>query len=339
MHRLGLVSARNGFGHARRLLNLAIGFIEVGLEVRMFVTSRQKELLQQEINLFSNLTGMLKVITIGDYGIDTIDPKFFRRDELNRPERLVIQSLQSCDAVISDNSFWPAEYVKEFYLLGHFDWIRFWQLQKNKNLQGIQDDFLDGYAHFWWPKVKAWFRTVDFGWPAPEGVRTIDIPLIRYYTDAIETSTSNRELNPVWIAYGTTGDRLFTPSEIDFGGLVTIQRESFHLHTTKHKPHFLIGRPGLGTIRDCLSTGTIFLPCGLGTNPELVKNAIELDKFGLIPSYWVEDIQSSHRLLIREDFHSKLEDYHEALNVYWSYKSQNAVDVASSIFRSITLAV
>jgi len=339
MDRVGLVAARNGFGHARRLLNLAIGFINIGLEVKIFVTARQAELMQQEINLYSNLTGRLKVITIGDYGIDTIDPKFFRLDELDRPDRFVIQSLESCDAVISDNSFWAAEFVQEFYLLGHFDWIRFWQTHKKQKLLKIQDEILEYHAHFWWPKVKIWFRTVDFGWSVPKEVHSTDLPLIRYYTDSTRNSKFRRQLNPVWIAYGTTGDRLFSPNEIDVHGLVKVEKESFHLHTSKNKPHFLIGRPGLGTIRDCLSTGTIFLPCGDGGNPELVKNSAELEKLGLIPDFWSEDKQSSQRVLRLKDPPSSLEDFHEPLNEYWRNKSQIASNVAALILNRIRLTI
>ena len=93
-----------------------------------------------------------------------------------------------------------------------------------------------------------------------------------------------------------------------------INKESHFLHIEKLLPLAVIGRPGLGTIRDCLASATPFIPFWSTSDPELTSNVEALSKLGLIAEFWKnlngESMESSKNLVsLISDFQPKILDY------------------------------
>lgn len=328
-HTISLVSARNGLGHTRRLINLAGGLILNGAKINLFATTRQLSLLRDEILEVKATSGSFKVFCIEDFGFDTLDEKFFSWST-PEPSSDIIRALTESYVIISDNSTWPQKYNENFYLMGHFTWIQYWnkiERFSTSSLNSIDRDELTK-----WPKVKKWFQLSDFSWQAPDFIRTKKIPLMRYTSDASMSLSQLKSRNEFlfWKASGTTGrDALmYIPDELKVFSF--INRESFFLHNEKLLPLAVIGRPGLGTIRDCLASATPFIPIWSTSDPELTSNVEALSKLGLMTEFWKnlnsESMESPNSLV------SLIRDFQPRILEYWTNNS-----VASNVCAQIIL--
>jgi hypothetical protein len=274
---------------------------------------------------------MLTFHVLSEIGIDNADRKKFALQE-EIPSSNTLRALQSSQIVLSDNSFWAANYHDNFYLLGHFDWFHYWI---NNQVNKLRSDTLDALRLLEveaWKKVKVWFRTVDFSIGYCPQVKTVITPLIRYPSDLAPGSRKER-INKFWLALGTTG--LHKYRRRDFLGLEDklILRESYNLHQIRPLPIALIGRPGLGTIRDCLSSGTVIIPISNLNDIELNQNVETLNRLKLIPEFF-SDTNWTHQTE-NSEFLQQISDYETRIVDYWSKASAVTADVVSEILRGV----
>jgi hypothetical protein len=330
---LALVSARNGFGHSRRLFSIAKQLVETGLKVEFIATSRQINVIRSsELGPATN-ANLLTFRELSEGGIDMADFKTFSLQE-EAPSLEVLRALESSCVVLSDNSFWASEYHDSFYLLGHFDWFRFWIQNKEHKLNPEELQTLKNLERLSWSKVKIWFRTVDFSFDPKPFVNTVTIPLIRYSEDLAIGSQMPRT-DKIWVAFGTTG--LHTNM---LGGYSNLKnsleyRESYLLHRVSHLPIAVIGRPGLGTIRDCLSSGTIFIPFCKPLDVELNNNVETLKRLELLPHFfssgdWMQNVDSDVML-------EQIDICNIRIQEYWLRSSANYADVTKIILEGVDL--
>ena len=285
---VGLVASSNGLGHARRIFQLALAFEIHGYSTIIFATSKQIEKLVEEENLEKI---QLNYCDIKTHGID--GPMWLLSGgSITNPSYDVIAKLQKCDLVISDNVLWPIKYSKAFALFGHFTWIDYWAKVGldgfNLSLNEVYYDELRELLD-----VKVWFQFSDF---ALEHIlnlpkQIVPIKLLNYSSDnKFRNLIVDKSL--VWISNGTTGlKRTLSFQQRDSIVFQVEEKETFHLLEAKKKPILVIGRPGLGTIRDCLAAGIIFYPYWDELDPELTSNVKSLKRFSLIASTYTEEIQ------------------------------------------------
>lgn len=312
MPSVGLVASQNGLGHARRLTHFSAAFKELGYEVSLYLSSRQVLALSKEIRKVCPET---KVFEIECYGLD--GPA-----QINSTVREVPESLQSqfreFDFVLSDNLTWPGSFLESFLLMGHFTWIDYWAL-RDSNL-GLEINKAVMHAG----KISDWYSPVDFSQIPTHlnGIKKIEIPLSKYISDPKAPHIS--DLTSVSFSNGTTGLNQSDQNELGLElkkiNLVLTTRESHSFHENQ-TPALTLGRPGLGTIRDCLAFGIPFLPCWVGDDPELLNNEATLKRIGLIPSAWKGN-EKPNIEIIREF----LEDaqIQDRIRAYWM---QNSVPV------------
>jgi UDP-N-acetylglucosamine:LPS N-acetylglucosamine transferase len=93
------------------------------------------------------------------------------------------------------------------------------------------------------------------------------------------------------------------------------------------KPRLVVGRAGLGTIRDCLASTTPFLPVTSGNDPELSHNAEVLARLGLIPQYFDQSLETISPQECKELSFSIFE--------YWESASMWTSDVAALILEAV----
>ena len=209
--------------------------------------------------------------------------------------------------------------------MGHFSWIDYW---KTSNLKSqIEIDRAVAHAS----KISKWYTPVDFSqMPTTLGeIHRIEIPLSRYISDPTNISKSN--FASVSFSNGTTGLNKLDESALREGferiGLAFVTKES-HKHIEGEIPGLTLGRPGLGTIRDCLAMGIAFLPCWDGEDPELEGNQDTLKRLGLIPASW-EGNQKPNMEIIREFLND--ETFQDRIHDYWSRNSAPIVEILTKM--------
>jgi hypothetical protein len=286
MTSVALISSTNGLGHARRLSYLAVGFSNLGISTKLFVTEKQASKLTFESK---DLGSKINLFKISNHGLDGPSWKS-DKVSVTPPSPLVIAELANCSAVISDNVIWPIKYNSNFYLHGHFNWIDYWEKEESL-LESTEMDILKTEKSYM-RSIKSWFVSEDFYMPGSElsTIEKVKMPLIQYSSKKIEKNAYYRQ-NQIWNSNGTTKlniDSKFARIAADKVKHQVIVAETFQLAKVKEFPSCVIGRPGLGTIRDCLEAGIPFLPVWEGSDPELESNAKHLLRMGLIPDIFVD---------------------------------------------------
>lgn len=319
---VGIVASTNGLGHARRVLNLASGFRESSrdLQIKLFVSKRQIDLLDLELQELIR-QGNIRVVVIHQFGIDGwpatgIGPLSDVPLEIRR-------EINKVDVVISDNSLWPARFNDNFFLMGHFDWISYARLMET---QGSSNEILEQVSREeeLFGKVRKWFRTTEFYLESPLSQIAIDIPLFKYGSD--KNFARERE-GKGWISNGTTGrNESRYLDELSQSALLE-KRETWEMGKSNRLPKFVIGRPGLGTIRDCLASSTCFIPLWTGKDVELRNNTRLLVSRKLTPSESISQIPKLFEL----DF----EKYSRRIVNYWLKHSSTPRQIASTILFEI----
>jgi hypothetical protein len=288
MKRVGLVASSNGLGHARRIFQLALAFEIHGYSTTIFATSNQIKKLIQEQDLEKT---QLNYCDIDTHGID--GPAWLLNGgRITTPTHDVIAKLKKCDFVISDNVLWPRKYSEVFVLFGHFNWIDYWAKvnlgQFNLSLTQVYYEELQELLD-----VKVWFQFSDFALDDTLNFpkQIVPIKLLNYLSDTnLRNLIVDKSL--VWISNGTTGLQRTLSSRQRKSVIFKVEeKETFQLLKVKQKPIFVIGRPGLGTIRDCLAAGIIFHPYWDELDPELTSNVKNLMRLSLICSTSIDEIQ------------------------------------------------
>jgi hypothetical protein len=315
MPSIGLLASQNGLGHARRLVHFSGAFKESGYEVSLYLSSRQVLALSKEIR---EICPEIKVFEIEGYGLD--GPA-----QINPTAREVPESLQrqfrKFNFVLSDNLTWPGSFLESFLLMGHFTWIDYWTFRDPN--QGLEISKAKMHAS----KISKWYSPVDFSQipTSLNGIERIEIPLSRYISDP--KARPNSDTTSVSFSNGTTGlnqsDQNELRLELKKVNLVLTDRESHSFHENQ-TPALTLGRPGLGTIRDCLAFGIPFLPCWVGDDPELFNNEATLKRNGLIPSAWKGN-EKPNIEIIREFLEDR--QIQDRINAYWMQNSVLVKDI------------
>jgi hypothetical protein len=277
MRHIGFIASINGLGHARRMTHLALSFKKMGFLTTVFATKHQIKRLLLELNL---LDKSMNFVEISSHGVD--GPVWMKDGcQIETPSNQVISIIEKCDLVISDNSIWPVKFNSNFVLFGHFNWLNYWHIQKK---QSYSKEFLSIFE-----QEISLLRDIDISFQLTNFVLNgvfntgVNIPvgLMRYESDIkipklIEHST-------VWIANGTTKlSKNFDFTSVKNTGLNFSLAETYCLFYEPIKPIAVIGRPGLGTIRDCLAAGVLFIPYLEDSDPELESNILSLQKLSLV---------------------------------------------------------
>jgi hypothetical protein len=131
----------------------------------------------------------------------------------------------------------------------------------------------------------------------------------------------------VTFSNGTTGlnklDENALSADFERLGLTLVAKES-HKHIEGELPALTLGRPGLGTIRDCLAMGIAFLPCWEGEDPELEANQETLKRIGLVPASW-EGNQKPNMEIIREFLSDAT--FPDRIRDYWRRSSAPIIEI------------
>ncbi len=305
MPSVGLIASQNGLGHARRLVHFSASFQDLGYEVFLYLSNRQIRLLSEEIRLICRQT---KICEIHTHGLD--GPTCSVDQVLEIPERLSTD-LRNLDFIVSDNVTWPGSVSDSFILMGHFSWIDYWG---TKDLNNFRSSIKQSIAET--RRISKWFTPKDFSHVPVEmkHIETVEIPLSRYKTD--ESAPRHRSNSEIWHSIGTTGLNQFNTNGLEADlrklGLDMKTRETHDFRSSK-LPALVLGRPGLGTIRDCLALSLPFLPCWIGEDLELSRNQDTLKRIGLIPHDWEgnqsPDINTLRNFISNNQIQDKISEY------------------------------
>ena len=318
MQRVGLIASQNGLGHARRLTHFSAGLHDLGYEVFLYLSTAQIRTLIEEIRTICPRT---IVRDIKSHGLD--GPTFQVNQGFEIPKELELE-LKNLDFVISDNVTWPGRALDSFILMGHFSWIDYWNTDPSDKIRSLIQQALDETL-----PISNWFLPKDFSHVPEEmkSIKTVEIPLSRYGSDAAVTRRRNKD--EVWYSKGTTGLNWIHLNGIEnkfrqFG--LEMKTMETHRFSNLELPALVLGRPGLGTIRDCLALSVPFLPCWVGEDPELSRNQDTLKKIGLIPNEWEGNQPPNLEQLL--DF-SRDEKIRDRISEYWFKNSAPIVRILS----------
>lgn len=294
MKKIGLVASTNGLGHARRILHIAIGFIDIGHEITLFITKNQALHLRAEI---SKLKFNLNLVEIKNHGLD--GPAWFKNGaSFQIPSKNVISKLRECDFILSDNLTWPFVYNNNFGLIGHFYWHDYWQKTENLLSSKLFGVFERDFEYLL--QIPLAFQFEKFILYPRHFSNKVMIKLPKYYSDIkVQKKLRNKlDTKQVWLSKGTTGLwKEFESNSKILKKFSVLEQETYRLGESKNKPKLVIGRPGLGTIRDCLAAGIPFFPIWNKKDPELNSNVNHLINLGL----------NSHELLMQENLDVAIE--------------------------------
>jgi hypothetical protein len=271
MNNLALVASQNGFGHSRRLFYIGCALQELGFPTTLYVGAAQAKNIQTEVGL-GGVIPDLQVIKPFDNDGPHIPATNFQI-EVSLDSLLDKQS-----HIISDNVIFNESNSFPYYLHGHFNWLDFWIATS------LQED-LPVIPEPSYGELISWFRLENFHMNSeiPES-KCHSIPFLRY-ADLEFTDLPQAE-NLIWVSKGTTNDFDFTSLQklvSKFPNLNFVECESFRLRNQQLLPAAVVGRPGLGTIKDCLEAGVPFISLGEALDVELSSNVRNLVRLGLHP--------------------------------------------------------
>lgn len=272
-------------------------------EIILYSSPTQKELLEGEL---SGLPTAANIILLAG---PSVAPDGFAKVECVRHqdfETILSGPLKSFIngelRILTDNLTWPVllkSRVHSVHWLGHFSWLaQRSEFRKRANGEHSWKRLYDNQR----------FDTVIAldPWASPElpellqGDLYSSIQLPRYTEVETEPASQPAKLDElgkendtetIWIAQGTTG-RAELPSLLP---AKWSKRETNRMSALR-KPDLVVGRPGLGTIRDCLHFGVPLLPIDFLGDQELENNVRVLERFGLVRRSYREKIESASTL-------------------------------------------
>ena len=286
--KLCLVASRNGHGHARRLLHLGIGLRLIGSHVTILCGKSSFSLIKRECSdLGMNDIVIEEIEAEYDLGLDGPYCVSTEEELSIKTKHKLFRKFALFDHVIGDNVLWPAEFANSFIFHGHFLWLDYYNLhnpnkrqylkkQKIKDLSNLdltKKFFLNGIF-----EIKSQFVKAE---------RVKYMPLMQYYSiPKAESSFTDGINSTVWLAIGLTNSTSkhllsFLADTAQSMGINIQMKETFNLNSSL-KPSVVIGRPGLGTIRDIMSYGVDFIPIDYVSDPELSHNVEVLSDNRLI---------------------------------------------------------
>lgn len=253
-----LVSSFNGFGHFRRIFSYSKVLLSRGYRVHIVASAQQvaRQRLDRERVSRHHLTFHSFERPLGLDGPQWGAPS---SQKVARPTEALLSALQRANLVISDNSLWPASFSNRIILTGQFLWPDYWRAK------GVRVE-----AHIDSLPV-AWFQNPQFG--DQSSFLNVSQQAIGLPADAnLRTERGIGERKEIWFSSGTTG---LAHGLTGLEGINSslLQRESWEMKTAGYLPTAVVGRPGLGTITDCVAAEVPFLPTWVADDPELLRNA------------------------------------------------------------------
>lgn len=283
-----MIASANGLGHARRVLHIARKWSNF-CTVNVLLTKRQLTILSDELSREKKSISLIEIPPIGLQGPDC-EFASLRHEEVPVS---VSMTLSKSDLVISDNALWPRLYTDNFILMGHFTWVDYYQqlLNSGKRLSNSYQHFLEKEILIL-ESVEKGFLLEPFAFGSLLNLpRQLKFKMPRYFK-SIKKKRVIRNLGI--IAVGTTVHNSIDKIALEqnYSDLDLIKLETFHLRFLPYIPRVVLGRPGLGTIRDCAEHQISFLPLSyqdleLKNNVKVLKtySAIDEDlKGAMLPS-------------------------------------------------------
>lgn len=266
-----LVASQNGFGHAKRLYEIAYEINKNGVKCKLLLAHNQIEIIKNRKEpILQNI-----LLPSFSYGIDG----YSSTKPIADIDKNTAQLVEKSKVIISDNVLWPADLNSNFYLHAHFVWHN---ILKNLDKQEHLDE------HKRMLKIKIWFQNKFFYHPfrllKNNTVVTQKVKNLRFRVDSIIDKLPVNQ-SEIWISSGSIPSNKSNLSEINFSTKHFSVKllETFKMYELGYKPLFVIGRPGLSTIRDCLSAGVQFFPININLDREMNSNIMNLIDLKLLP--------------------------------------------------------
>lgn len=279
--KVSFVASLNGFGHTSRLLRLAEAFLEVGHRVTILAGAPQTKRILATFH--SPQLAPLQVFPLPEpmglegpaWGLPGFQHPKTHSDKVS-------DFLHGEDLVLSDNSLWPSKFSDNFVLLGQFIWLDYWKKLNVVESSALKEEVVMARG------ISDWFGSTTFAMQSSFlGIdKPTDIGLPASHRERL--ANDFLESQEIWLSVGTTGLNLPTPESVEGiqRKILLVKRETFLAPRQNYRPAGVAGRPGLGTIRDCVELGIPFLPLWEGDDPELNHNQKVAEEMGIVPEFW-----------------------------------------------------
>lgn len=314
-----LVASQNGFGHAKRLYEIAQQINKNGVNCKLLLSQHQIQMIKNEKQpIIQNI-----LIPTLSYGVDG----YCTTKSIADIDKQTSQLVEKSKAVISDNTLWPSELNSNFYLHAHFVWHH---ILNDLSEQEYTKEFEK------MTKIKIWFQNKFFNFPfrsfENNTIAIQQLKNLRFRVDSLIDKLPVNQ-NEIWISSGSIPSNKTILNEFELSAKhFTFKRlETFRMYELGYKPLFVLGRPGLSTIRDCLAAGVQFFPLDINLDREMKSNIENLKDLKLLPA--------DHKFFEVEDF--ELEYYLERLLVperiipIWQEVSENLNDYVKNILNVV----
>lgn len=286
MRSIVFVPSLNGLGHARRLFVLASEAVSRGFRVRIVLSSTQAKKLRVE---FGGETAGLDVIESNQL-FEVDGPSFGvpSKQEISRVPRDLSNVIDESTLCISDNLLWPSRFARKLVVLGNFLWSEYWESRGQRDIRLVDYPVVER-PYVPEATLRLANRGLAFGanrWLPVSG----HYSFVRYPGDL--ASQEKPLSGEAWYSRGTTGLSLSAKRTGKAFGLenpkILAERESWELASTKAAPSLIVGRPGLGTLRDAMAAGIPFLPLAFEkSDPEMHQNEkFAISHFSLPPRFF-----------------------------------------------------
>lgn len=276
--RISLVASLNGAGHFGRVLKIAEHCAGLRFHVSLVIGKAHQSIEAGRVEKFAALRDTQVFVLSAPLGLEGPQWGHPNNQTWGLPDGDLATAIKNSDAVITDNSLWPLSYSDNVLVMAQFIWLDYWRALPGPNLTERLIFEIEN------------MRSIRKRFASPVFVQNVasiqdrtffPLRLLEYPDDS-----RIRELpvaDEIWIVSGTTG--LASECKIPVGplsnGFRLIQRETFRLANSDHRPAAVMGRPGMGSIRDSLAAGIPFLPHLAGNDPELIHNTKVLSSLGL----------------------------------------------------------
>lgn len=264
---------------------LGIAAEKLGISVSIITTSRQVELLQLEARrLSSNLTF---VVSDNQFELDGPALGHAAMQKFSIPPSEIVELVSGSALCISDNLVWPARFANRFLLLANFLWSEYWDFREGPiEAVLIQRDLEYQSAAL----IGGRFANEGLAWSDDKQIPVSSTyKFLRYDTDQ---KARKLQIGPqAWVSKGTTGlatlEAIFGSRDQQERNQSLAFKETWELWQGKALPSVVFGRPGVGTLRDCMAAGIPLYPIGYDIkDPELTANRrfaedfFEIEKIG-----------------------------------------------------------
>lgn len=284
------MSSLNGAGHFRRILAVAERALGLGHTVSLTVGQPHLGLDPGRIRAISSRNDSEVFFLSAPLGLE--GPQWGKPSSQapNHIPSEIRESLVEADFIVSDNSVWPLQLSESTILMAQFLWLDYWRRNNSD-----EETALEKVESSLCKQAKVRLASPSFQIESesiPES-RTLPLKLFRYPYDLDVGEKPTRK--EIWLVGGTTGLNRHSEElpKVLPGGFDLVPRETFLLSKSSYRPAAVMGRPGLGSIRDALGSGIPFLPLWTGEDFELAHNSKVLADWNLVWPDWNSSTVSS----------------------------------------------